>query len=115
VDERARRVGENEALFRRTNEEIERLTDSMSDATAVSSPTGLMAVCECGRLECTARLDVPRDVYERARADSACFIVKPGHDAADVEHVSEQTDEYMIVRKASGEPTGLAERTDPRS
>jgi len=114
VDERTRRVGANEALFRRTNVEIEHLADEVEDALALPTEAFVM-VCECGDLACTDRMDVPRPVYERARADAAHFIVKPGHQAADLEHIVEEADDYLVVRKEQGAPAALAERTDPRS
>jgi hypothetical protein len=115
MDERARRVVQNEALFRRTNEEVERLADELSDAVGVSPPDRLTVVCECADIGCAARLHVARSIYERARADSGCFIVKPGHEVADLERVVDETDEYMIVTKASVASTALAKRTDRRT
>lgn len=39
----------------------------------------LELMCECGASECTARIAVPADEYERVRADR-CRIVAAGHE-----------------------------------
>ena len=53
MSERTRRVGENEALFRTVNDEVH----SLSSAFAVSSDP-MSVVCECGRPDCTEKLEL---------------------------------------------------------
>ncbi len=110
MDERARRVGENEALFRAVNEQVAQLGEQFE---SVEEP--MSAICECGRLECNDRLDVTTSAYEAVRRDGALFLIKPGHAAQDVESVVEREETYWVVRKHAGEPTALARVTDPRS
>ena len=113
-EQRLRRVAANEALFRRTNEHIEQITNEMN--AALGSATDLLAiVCECADPACITRLDVARTAYERARAESTLFIIQVGHDAAGVENVVEQADGYAIVRKTPGPAVYIVERTDPRT
>jgi hypothetical protein len=52
------------------------------------------------------------DDYERIRSDPTQFVVRPGHDAPDVETVIERHESYWVVRKHEGDPAGLARRTD---
>jgi hypothetical protein len=111
MDERTRRVGLNEAVFREINEQVEGLNRSLAGI----SDNQMHIVCECGDLVCVERLVVPLPKYEEIRSDSALFFVKPGHDKPDVEDVVEQTGTYDVVRKHSGEPERLAAETDPRS
>ena len=73
----------------------------------------LEVTCECGDRECEQILHVPADVYEQTRADSARFIVVPGHAIPDVEDVIAHTDAYDIVRKHEG-AAQIAEDLDPR-
>jgi hypothetical protein len=113
-DERLRRLAANEALFRKTNEHIEHLADDV-DATLGSVSRTLAIVCECADGACIARIDVPRAVYERTRADSTCFIVVLGHDAPDLEEIVEHAHDYTVVRKRRGPATAVAQRTDPRT
>jgi hypothetical protein len=111
MDDRARRIGRNEAIFREVNEQIERLNDRFHSVAA----DVLQLVCECGRLECVEQLTVPLRTYEEARADPALFVIKPGHEIPDVEQVVTREDEYFVVRKHPGGPAELAVETDPRS
>ena len=111
MEERARRIGENEALFRAVNEQVEELQRGM----AAVSDDQMHIVCECGELSCVERLTVPVGKYEEIRADPALFFVMRGHDKPDVEDVVELTEAYDVVRKRPGEPERVAEETDPRS
>lgn len=105
-----RRRAANEAVFREVNENVEHLQRTF----AATQHEPLHIVCECDRLECADRLDVPLPVYERTRADSACFLVTPGHEDPTVEDVIDTGPGYVIVRKHPGEPQEVAAETDPR-
>jgi hypothetical protein len=111
MNERARRVGRNEGIFREINEQVEGLNRNLADI----SDNQMHIVCECGDLECVERLVVPLPKYEEIRADSALFFIRRGHDIRDVEDVVEQTEAYDVVRKHAGEPQRVAAETDPRS
>lgn len=106
LDERQRRLGINEVLFREVNEQVEALGTILGDDGGT-----LDIVCECGDASCTVRLVVPRAVYERTRADPARFLVAPGHEAPDVERVVERHEGFDIVQKLEGDPSRLAEET----
>jgi hypothetical protein len=110
MDERARKVGQNEALFRTVNEEIESLNRGMAEI----SDQKLHITCECGDLLCTVTLSVPIEDYQRIRADSVLFLIQPGHEIRDVESVVERTPQFAVVRKNRGEAQRIAEATDPR-
>ena len=60
--ENQRRKAVNEAVFREVNERIETLQRSF----AVSEHLPLHIVCECDRLDCSERLSVHPDAYERS-------------------------------------------------
>ena len=111
MDERKRRIGENEALFRTINEEVDSLNRSLAQLTDET----IHIVCECGNIDCQQRLVVPLGAYERVRSDSALFFVVPGHEIPSAEDVVEETPRYFVVRKHAGEEQELAEATDPRS
>jgi hypothetical protein len=78
-DSRAGKVGENEALFRSVNEQIESLSETFSVATDT-----ITIVCECGDRDCVEQLEIPVRAYEDVRADPSLFIVLPGHVKGDV-------------------------------
>jgi hypothetical protein len=111
MDERARRIGTNEAVFRQVNEEIEGLERVYA---AIADDT-LHIVCECGDLACTDRLPVMVPAYEAVRQDPTLFFVVPGHETPDVEDVVEAAETYNVVRKHDGGPAAVAQATDPRS
>jgi len=108
MDERARRVGENEALFRSVNEQIQQIGEEFESQT-------LRIVCECGEQECVEQLELTPRAYEAIRDESTLFAIKPGHDAPDVEVVVERTPAYWVVQKRGGIPEEIARDTDPRA
>lgn len=109
MDERARRIGENEGVYRSVNEKIEALNQSFGTVT-----DSMTIVCECGNLSCAAQIELDPGTYERVRSDPAQFVAVPGHEIPDVEDVIEQTEQYVIVRKRPGLPEQVARETDPR-
>ena len=111
MDERTRRVGHNEGLFRQINEQIE----AFDRGIAQIADQTLHIVCECGDLRCQDRIVVPLSVYERVRAESVLFLVVPGHVFPHAEDVVEKSGNYFVVRKLDGAPARLAEVTDPRA
>jgi hypothetical protein len=109
VGERERRIGLNEALFREVNERVEEVNRTFSTLTG-----SMDIMCECGDARCAQRISIPVADYERIRADSTLFAVVPGHEAPDVEDVVDRQNGYDVVRKHIGDPSAIAEATDPR-
>ncbi|HEY3578743.1 MAG TPA: hypothetical protein VGK68_12240 [Gaiellaceae bacterium] len=109
-DERARRVGLNEAIFRQVNEQIRDLNRDFG------TEEGTMAViCECGNSDCTERLEVLVQEYERIRGDARHYVIAKGHEIPSVETVVEQGEGYDVVQKDEGEPAELSRELNPRS
>jgi len=102
-DERLRRIGENEGIFRAVNQMARPL-----------NPTWMTILCECGNAVCRDQLRIARDEYARVREDATLFVLRPGHDAVDTEEVVSRHLEYWIVRKHPGLPSMIARETDPR-
>ena len=99
------RVAMNEATFRKINEGMETGQD----------PSGLLTfVCECGRLGCNQLIQLSRAEYEVLRSNPRRFAVVEGHEIAEVEHVVEQTERYVVVEKAGDPEAEIVEHTDPR-
>jgi hypothetical protein len=109
VDERGRRLGENEVVFREVNERLRELGESFSMVSQVGE-----FVCECANTSCTERIQLTLPEYEHVRSDPKWFVIYPGHEALDYERVIEQTDSYTIVEKLPGGPAGVAINEDPR-
>jgi hypothetical protein len=110
MEDRAERIGRNEALFREVNENIERIT-----ATLEVSDESLKILCECGVPTCLEQLDVPVADYEGVRASPTLFLIRPGHEHADLEVVVEEHDGYHVVRKRDADAAQVARELDPRS
>jgi hypothetical protein len=108
MDERERRIGLNEAVFREANERIQELNETFATFT-----DELVLVCECGDGKCVEQITMPPAAYEELRADPAQFAIAPGHEIPDVERVIAQRDGYDLVRKNEGVPRRIAEVTDP--
>jgi hypothetical protein len=106
---REERIGMNEAVFRDVNERIQ---DVATTFDLTSEPLDL--ICECGDAACVARISLSRDEYEAIRADAHLFAVSSGHVAPDVEEVVEAHPGYDVVRKYTGVPAEIAQKTDPR-
>jgi hypothetical protein len=105
----ARKIGENEALFRSVNERIEGLSETFS-----VEADSIRIVCECGDRECVEQLEVSVGEYENVRADPSLFIIAPGHEMAGAERVVGRHERYWVVSKQQGEPARIARETDPR-
>jgi hypothetical protein len=110
VDERERRIGENEALFREVNERVAKLSESMQVTTELTA-----FLCECGNDSCQERIELSLEEYERLRAEARRFGILPGHESGSVEVVIEKNDRYWVVEKVVGEASDRAEELDPRA
>ena len=111
MDEAKRRKAENEAVFREVNERME----SLQRTFAITEHQPLHIVCECDRLDCSERMSVDVETYEKIRSDSTLFLLRPGHEDDSVDVVVDTGGDYMVVRKRDGEPREVAMQTDPRS
>jgi hypothetical protein len=109
MSERARRVGENEALFRGINERLEEVSDAFEWMTG-----SLQIVCECGDRSCIERIELEPSEYEGVRADPTHFAVLRGHDDPSVEEIVGDRGSWVVVRKYEGAPAEIAERTSLR-
>ena len=109
MSERQRQIGENEAIFRNVNEQIEALSSTLSTSTET-----MRIVCECGTRSCTVQFPIRPAEYARVREDATLFLTRPGHDFPETETVVEKHDDYWIVRKNPGVPAAIARATDPK-
>lgn len=109
MDERERKIGLNEALFREVNERIGEVNRTFAAVTGVMD-----VMCECGDTGCMERITMEQREYESVRGNSAQFVIVPGHEIVDVETVIERKPAFYVVSKRAGDPERLAESTDPR-
>lgn len=110
MDERERRLGLNEALFREVNERLRGLNETLGAVT-----NRMELVCECADPGCAQRITMTVREYEDLRAEPEQFVIAPGHAAPDIEQVVATGEGWEIVRKPPGGPAELARASDPRS
>ncbi len=110
---REQRVGENESRFRLVNERLRDLV--IDDAERHGEHAEMLSVvCECGDVDCTAKIDVPLRTYEWVRSGSARFVIVPGHEIIESERVLREGHGYLIVEKF-GDARAAASELDPRA
>ena len=108
MDEREKRMTQNETLFREVNERVQEKVDGFGGGGA------FQYFCECANADCTFRLVLTKAQYEGVRADPTQFVVLPLHFTPEVETLVSENEGYWIVRK-TGEAGDYAEALDPRS
>jgi hypothetical protein len=107
-EERKGRIGLNETIFRDLNQRLQEVTRDFG-----FGEHELDLVCECGNVECVARITVPIATYEEVRSDSQLFVVAPGHEELDdVERIVQEQKGYHVVEK-KGLAARVAELRDP--
>ena len=109
MEERERRLGLNEAMFREVNERVEDINRTFGSIT-----DSFDIICECGSASCTERITVPIAVYERVRGNPLHFLLQVGHDDPLVERTIENHETFIIVEKEGEDVEEVAEATDPR-
>jgi len=107
VNEHERRAT-TEALFRDVNERIAESAERFdADETEF--------VCECADPNCTHRVSASLAEYEEVRDDPATFLVAPGHEQGDIEHVVSDRGRFRIIEKVQETVRRTVVRLDPRS
>jgi hypothetical protein len=108
MDERDRRMAQNEVLFREVNERVKDIAAKLGD------DGGYEYFCECANKDCTFRISLSLAEYETIRRDPKQFVVLPEHHTPEIESVVSKSEHFWVVRK-SGEVGEYVENLDPRS
>jgi hypothetical protein len=101
----ATRAAQNELVFRTVNEQILSITERFASLLA-----DVDVVCECADPACVSTIRIATSTFANVRATKETFIVLPGHERPDVEHVVEQTRHYVVVGKAAQAVTDAESR-----
>jgi hypothetical protein len=112
VDEHARRVSENETLFREVNERVQELERERQDDADPALQWEFL--CECGRVTCAEPIRMTRAEYEEVRSNALHFAVRTRHERPELKRVHRRTDRFLVVEKLPGEQD-IARATDPRA
>ena len=99
------RAAAAEVNGRRVNEAIER--GARGTGTAVF-------VCECGKLGCSATVELAIGEYEAVRSGFERFLVLPGHEIEAIEDVVERHGSYFVVAKRDDRAAEMAYAGDDR-
>jgi hypothetical protein len=103
------RIARTESLFRDVNERIAETAQRFGSDDAVF-------VCECADPGCGERIPAPLDEYEQVRADGVRFLVAPGHEVPQYEHVVDQGGDFQVVAKTKDQGVAReARELDPRT
>ena len=93
MDEREKRLAQNEVLFREVNERINDVAHQLGDEVPYEY------FCECANADCSFRLMLIQAEYEAVRADPTQFAVLPGHYTPEVEILVSETETYCLVQE----------------
>ena len=108
MDERERRLAQNEALFKEVNERVRTVAHRLGPDVPYEF------LCECANADCTFRLVLPLEVYENIRSDPKQFVVLPLHYTPEVETLVSEDETHWVVRK-TGEAGEYVEQLDRRT
>jgi FPC/CPF motif-containing protein YcgG len=120
-----RRQIENEMIFRRMNEKVGDDLDTL-DAMHVAdghhdlvrdADLELAFKCECSDENCSSRIPIRLDEYQRIHRNRDTFVVLPDHQVDPIEKVILQTSLYNIVKKnnSTDEPSDILNTTTIRN
>lgn len=91
---------ENRELFREVNDTFAILNQAFAETP--DSPQ--LFVCECPKLVCEQRIEVPLAVYAAVRENAGDFLVVPGHEDEENEEVIGRDERFHVVRTRAPAP-----------
>ncbi len=102
-----RRLVENEVIFRELNQKVvENLTELKDLALthdqaelAPDTTEPILFYCECSDIQCSKRIALSPEEYEKIHKHSRNFVTASGHHEPEIERVVKSTAEYDIVEK----------------
>jgi hypothetical protein len=108
-DPRQERAARNESLFRDVNERIKSTASNLS-------PMFTEFMCECADDSCFEHVSLTSEEYSSVRGmGPVYFILRPGHEVADIERVvGGEADRFEVVEK-QGVAAEVATELDHRS
>ena len=95
-------------------ERKERIAHNESAARELNDKLGMGTfMCECGDMEGSGVLRMPRELNDSIRADPMRFFALPGHEEPETEDVIRRHDDFVVLRKHEDVADIVKER-DPR-
>lgn len=107
-----RRMVENEAFFRQTNEKIQKKLDKLNrmvesdghDLRFDSEELELHFYCECADENCRERVVLKLDEYKKIHEKRDRFVLIPGHEVTAIESTVDKRQGYIVVEKLLNPP-----------
>lgn len=110
-----RRLAENEAIFRRLNEQVNtgfletnRLAQEDNQPEFIvslkSDDVPLQFYCECADENCAHRIPMTLAEYRAIHKNRSRFVIAPGHEVTSVEEIIKEAPGYMVVEKRQTPP-----------
>jgi hypothetical protein len=96
------RRAENEVAFKQRNEKVKDLAKALLDRDSQENLT-LNFYCECSDETCKDEIAIPLEEFEHMRENHRQFLVKAGHEQADIETIAKRR-EYFVVEKFNMPP-----------
>lgn len=96
-------------MYRAVNREIEQASAQMGDGPG----DRIEVICECGRKGCSETLELTVAEYDQAHEQRDRFVVAPGHEDEEIEHVVTRAERYLVVDKF-GEAEDVVEAEERR-
>jgi hypothetical protein len=91
---RDERLVKNQERFRRANERLRERVVALA-----RGEQRIPFLCECADEDCVDAVNATLGEYAAVRGDDLRFLIVPGHQMIDGEHVVEERDRYHIVEK----------------
>jgi hypothetical protein len=96
------RIVANEVLTRDLNEEIAEKSKEFGGEGVAAPDEPTEFLCACGRSDCSEKLALTLEEFERVHSRNDRFAVVPGHQVSEVDTVVERNDGYLVVEKKPG-------------
>jgi hypothetical protein len=107
-----RRLAANEVVFRRYNESVQQRLDELSKIAKSEDNSSLTDNadipihfhCECSNEKCKERVILTLQKYKDCHKRRDHFVLRPGHEVEEIEHVIANKGDYCIVEKYADPP-----------
>ena len=101
-------MARTEAAFREVNETIAKTAARFEAGEADF-------ICECADPQCAHRITIDLEQYEQVRQDPTHFMIAPGHDEPDIEHVVAREPGFRVVAKVGQTVGRIVRSLNPRT
>ncbi len=98
---------ENEAVFRKVNEKVQKERDYINELALEDNQPDLMDksnlklqyICECSDENCKSRIELMSNTFNKIHQNRKYFVITRGHESLEVEKIVSKQPTYTIVEK----------------